>query len=105
MMKRLNDELRKRQGIRCWKCLVCFLVMFAFVSGLVAQEKEKKVTMKCVNEKLTDALKKIEKRSDYKIVFSYNELKSVRVNTSIQELSAPEAVEKLIAGTAFSFRL
>jgi hypothetical protein len=79
--------------------------MFAFVSGLVAQEKEKKVTMKWVNEKLTDALKKIEKRSDYKIVFSYNELKSVRVNTSIQELSAPEAVEKLIAGTAFSFRL
>ena len=30
--------------------------MFAFVTGLAAQEKEKKVTMKCVNEKLTDCL-------------------------------------------------
>lgn len=98
MMKRLNEERRERPCIQSWKYLVGFLLMFAFVTGLAAQEKEKKVTMKCVNEKLTDALKRVEKQSSYKIVFSYNELHSIRVNASIQELTAPEAVKKLIAG-------
>ena len=77
MMRRLNEELRERSGVRYWKYLVCFLIMCALVTGLAAQEKEKRVTMKCVNEKLTDALKKIEKQSSYKIVFSYNELRKL----------------------------
>ena len=98
MMKRLNEERRERPCIQSWKYLVGFLLMFAFVTGLAAQEKEKKITMKCVNEKLTDALERVEKQSGYKIVFSYNELHSIRVNASIQELAAPEAVKKLIAG-------
>ena len=97
-MRRLNEELRERSGVRYWKYLVCFLIMCALVTGLAAQEKEKRVTMKCVNEKLTDALKKIEKQSSYKIVFSYNELHAIRVNATIEGLTAPEAVKKLIAG-------
>ena len=97
-MRRLNEELRERSGGRYWKYLVCFLIMCALVTGLAAQEKEKRVTMKCVNEKLTDALKKIEKQSSYKIVFSYNELHAIRVNATIEGLTAPEAVKKLIAG-------
>lgn len=97
-MRRLNEELRERSGVRYWKYLVCFLIMCVLVTGLAAQEKEKRVTMKCVNEKLTDALKKIEKQSSYKIVFSYNELHAIRVNATIEGLTAPEAVKKLIAG-------
>lgn len=95
-MKRLNEERRERPCIQSWKYLVGFLLMFAFVTGLAAQEKEKKVTMKCVNEKLTDALKRVEKQSGYKIVFSYNELHSIRVNASIQELAHHNFFENYI---------
>lgn len=102
MIKRFKGKLKERSVAPCWRSMLCFLAMFVFVSGLTAQEKGKKITMKCVNEKLTDALKKVEKQSSYKIVFSYNELQAIRVNTSIEDLTAPAAVKKLIVGQPIS---
>ena len=76
--------------------MVLFLLLLIPSLGIRAQERKEKVSMECVDQKLTDALKQIEKQSDYKIIFTYNELQNVKVTVKIENLPAPDAVRKLI---------
>lgn len=102
MMRRLTHVLRNRLGLRSWTILVAFLLSLSLATVAGAQEKEKNVTLNCVNEKLPDALKKIERQSSYKVVFSYDELNTIRVSANIKQMPAPAAVKKLIAGQPLS---
>lgn len=101
-MRRLKYALRNGLERRLGALIVCFMLVLPFALGAGAQEREKNVTLKCVNEKLTEALKKVEKQSSYKVVFSYDELNSIRVNANIEGMQAPAAVKKLIAGQPLS---
>ena len=98
MMRPMNQAQTNRFRHRGWMLLVCILLALPFASTANAQGREKNVTLKCVNEKLTDALKKVERQSDYKIVFSYEVLNPIRVTVNISNMPAPAAVKKLIAG-------
>lgn len=60
--------------------------------------KDQKVTIKCENEKLTDVLKKIERQSDYMVIFSYSELQSYKVSMEAKDVTALDAVKRAIAG-------
>lgn len=95
-MKKQMENLKHKHVGKLLRT-VCLLLMLC-IPLPEAEAQEKTVTLKCTNEKLTDALKAIEKQSEYKIIFSYNELQNIRVSTSIQKATPVEAVRKLIEG-------
>jgi TonB-linked SusC/RagA family outer membrane protein len=97
-MKRITQQLRFKPKVSLWKMVVCSLLFSASFIQLEAQTNNGGLTMRFVNERLTDALKKVERNSDYKIIFSYNEIQSYKVSANISKASAPEAVRLLIAG-------
>ena len=80
------------------------LVLCSFLStAAMAQKDGKKVTLTCEKEPLTQALRAVEKLSGfYKINYSYDELKRYTVTASIQEQSAPEAVDMLLRGLPYT---
>lgn len=90
---------KKRDGLLKYAALFMLLC----IPFLEVGAQEKKVTLECVNEKLTDALKKVEKQSGYKIIFSYNELQTIKVSASIRNATAVEAVRRLIEGKQLNY--
>jgi TonB-linked SusC/RagA family outer membrane protein len=91
-----EERYKKKTPFR--KFVLFFLLISFSCFNVMAQEKNESINMQCNNERLTDALKKIEKMSDYKIIFSYSELQSIRVNATIKDATAPAAVKILLTG-------
>lgn len=101
-MKKLIRRFKLGPKVSLWKVVVCSFFLCVCSLTIQAQRNREGLNFKFVNEKLTDALKLIEKRSDYKIIFSYDEIASYRVSATIKHQSAPEAVKILIMGLPLS---
>src|SRR5574344_727658 len=97
-MRKLIRRFKLRPKVALWKVVVCSLFLCACSLTIQAQRNRGELTLKFVNEKLTNALKTIEKKSDYKVIFSYDEIASYRVSATIKQQSAPEAVRILLMG-------
>lgn len=79
--------------------LVCFLFMTSFV---YAQE-QKRITVEFENESLAEVLKKLEKLSSYKILFTYDQVQKYSVTASLKNVSILEALKKVLEGKPFVY--
>lgn len=80
-MKKINLFFREQHGylqvLFRGTLLVCFLFTMSFVHAQV----QKNITVEFKNELLAEVLKKLEKMSSYKILFTYDHVQNYRDNS------------------------
>lgn len=76
--------------------LLCSLFIASFV-----QAQQKNITIEFKNELLAEALKKLEKLSSYKILFTYEEVQDYKVTASLKNATILEALGKVLEGKPF----
>jgi TonB-linked SusC/RagA family outer membrane protein len=84
-------------------CVVAIILFCFFCGSLNAQQSKDFISLQCNNENLTDALRRVERMSDYKIIFSYSELQDIRVTVSIKNTTVVHAVRILLSGQPLTF--
>lgn len=78
--------------------LAAFCLVFT-AQAAVAQTADKRISYTCKDKKLPAALKAVERLSGYyKMQFGYADINRYSVTADIKNLTAPEAVKRLISG-------
>ena len=79
--------------------IVCFLCVLCFLPHQVnAQAKsQKKITIEFSNERLPSVLKRLEKISGYKILFTYDDVKKYTVSGSAKDKNIEQALDIILA--------
>jgi len=90
-------------------------ILLAFVAAMLlcalpitmqAQQQEKRISCKCKNVKLSEALKMIERQSGYyRVQFAYSDVDGYVARSNVSGLSAPDAVRLLINGTPLEYKV
>ena len=92
-----------RKTISLKTCMGMMMTLFMLCSMPLpssAQSASKTITCKCKNEKLSDALRQIERLSGYyRLQFSYSDVSGITANADVTGLTAPDAVKLLLEGT------
>lgn len=92
-----------RKTISLKTCIGMMMTLFMLCSMPLpssAQSASKTITCKCKNEKLSDALRQIERLSGYyRLQFSYSDVSGITANADVTGLTAPDAVKLLLEGT------
>ena len=77
--------------------LLHFILLVFFSTSLLievsAQSNAREINLTIKNEKLPDALKRLEKASGYKCLFTYDDLNQYSVSTTIKTKSINDAVK------------
>jgi len=82
-----------------WNLLiVCFLCVLCFRPYQVnAQvQSQKKITIEISNERLPSVLKRLEKLSGYKILFTYDDVKKFTVSGSVKDKSIEQTLDIIL---------
>lgn len=89
----------RKKAIKSLLVVVLSLVAsVAYATG----DKGKDITLKCHDMQLTEALRQVERQSDYyKINYNYDELSKHKVTSNIVKKPAPVAVDMLLNGLPF----
>ena len=87
---------------RGWWLRAVFLVCCMLSAGL-AQAQEKRITAEFKDTPLSEALKQLEKSSDYKILFTYDDVQDYRVTATLKNATIIEALTEVLKGKPFSF--
>ncbi|WP_099290602.1 SusC/RagA family TonB-linked outer membrane protein [Butyricimonas sp. Marseille-P3923] len=77
----------------------CFLLLTSFVQ---AQER-KNITVDFKEEALGEVLKKLEKLSPYKILFTYDHVQGYKVTASLKNVTILDALKKVLEGKPFTY--
>lgn len=82
------------------------LMMFMCASVQIhAQSDGKRVSIKCANEPLSSVLKEIERKSDVKVMFTFEEVKPYQVTMNVSNITAEQAVRVAINGKPLAHKL
>lgn len=99
-------ETTKRKESRHAFALLLALFFMLFASGqMYAQSGGNPVSVNCEKESLATVLKTIEKKSDVKIMFTFEEVKPYHVTMSVSNVTAEQAVKKALEGTPLTYRV
>lgn len=81
------------------------LILILFIAGncAFAQSAGKQITLECSHEPLATVLKKIEKTSGYKVLFTYDEVQNYKVSVSVKQQSVESALKSVLANTPFVY--
>ena len=79
--------------------LVCFL----FMSSVVQAQEQKSITAEFKNAPLAEVLKKLEKLSSYKILFTYEQVQKYSVTASLKNVTILDALKKVLEGKPFVY--
>ena len=83
---------------------VVFLMCCLLSVGLT-QAQEKKITAEFKDEPLSNVLKRLEKLSTYKILFTYDDVQSYKVTVSLKDLTIPRLYRKYLRENHLFFRM
>ena len=78
-------------------------LMCCLLSAGLAQAQEKRITAEFKDTPLSEALKQLEKKSDYKILFTYDDVQNYRVTATRKNLDITEALTEVLKGKPFAF--
>ncbi len=99
-------ETTKRKESRHAFALLLALFFMLFASGqMYAQSGGNPVSVNCEKESLATVLKTIEKKSDVKIIFTFEEVKPYHVTMNVSNVTAEQAVKKALDGTPLTYRV
>lgn len=101
-MRTFDDKRRRLKN-----CSISMILTFAFILASTissyAQSVEKQISLECNNEPLADALKKIEKASGFKVLFTYDEVQSYKVTASVNNQSIGRALQIVLRNTPLKY--
>lgn len=87
--------------------IVCFLCALCFQPYQVnAQtQSQKKITIEISNERLPSVLKRLEKLSGYKILFTYDDVKKFTVSGSIKDKSIEQTLDIILTNKPLEYHI
>ena len=84
------------------RLLMLVLMLFLLLPSVMAQGN---ISMKFANESLTSVFTRLEKASGYKILFTYNDVESYKVNGVVKKASFNEAMNYVLAGKPLAYHV
>lgn len=99
-MHRKEKQTRWKGSCILLSVLCCFLMLSANVFA-----QEKKVSFSCKEMPLSEALTQIERQSEYKLNFNYDELNQFKVTVNIKKESIQNAVLTLLKGLPYQMKV
>lgn len=94
---------QRERGRKYWLLWLFCLVAWATTASAQQGEKGKDISCKFDNERLSEALRKVERLSEYyKVQFAYEDVEHYRVTASFRQAKAPEAVNRLLQNTGLT---
>lgn len=98
-MKNLFKKGRARCDIAIVSAVVFVMSVLLWPVSAGAQSLTKRISVESNNESLPTVLKKVEKSSGFKILFTYDEVQRYRVTASIKNQTVKSALETVLQGT------
>jgi hypothetical protein len=90
----MEKQKNKERDLLKKAFLFLLLVGFSCLS-VWSQNRGDYVTMTVKSERLTDVIREIEKATDYKIIFAFDDVQQYRVSATLDNVSAPKALRIL----------
>lgn len=87
--------------IVCVLCL-CALSFLPYQANAQARS-QKKITIEFSNERLPDVLKRLEKISGYKILFTYDDVKKFTISGTVKDKSIEQALDIILANKPLEY--
>lgn len=103
-MKKTN-HYEQSLGSLFIKMSLIALMLFMGGNHALAQSAGKQISLECNNEPLAAALKKIEKTSGYKVLFTYDEVQNYKVTASVKQQPVESALKSVLANTPFTYTI
>ncbi len=97
-MKNYFDKGRTKNDITAI-IIVCLILFLGWSGTASAQSLTKRISIDCNQEALPTVLKKIEKSSGFKILFTYDEVQRYRVTANIKNQTVRSTLETVLQGT------
>ncbi len=85
--------------------LVSMLTLLCFPEGSYAQQRQKQIRIEFKKASLPDALKKLQKASGYKILFTYDDVKQFTVEGPIVAKNIEGALQQVFKGKPFAWTI
>lgn len=99
-MHRKEKQIRWKESVLFFSVLFCFLMLSA--KGFA---QEKKVSLSCKEMPLSEALTQIERQSEYKLNFNYDELNQFKVTVNIKKESIQNVILTLLKGLPYQMKV
>lgn len=97
-------EVKKVNYVKKLFLLMLFTLTFQLqISAEGNQDPSKQISLNFTNEKLSTALKKIEKASGYKLIFSYEDVEPYRISASFIRKNVRDILDALFVGKPFNY--
>lgn len=75
---------------------IMMLFLFGNSAIIVAQSSSKKISISCKNEPLANVLKKVEKASGCKVLFTYDEVQDYKVTISAKQQQVGSILKSIL---------
>ena len=83
-----------------------FLMLFLLSNWAIAlaQSPSRKISVTCNDEPLASALKKVEKASGYKFLFTYDEVQSYKVSLHAKKQAVSSVLKQMLSDLPFAYK-
>lgn len=89
-----------------WLLLLFYCLLFVGMAAAQSGEKTRNITYQCKNEKLSEALRQVERLSEYyKIQFAYEDVEKYTVSVTLKNATVQTALSKLLQDTDLSYEI
>ena len=103
----MKNKSRKRQFLfhyHChWIMLVLLFCCSSYTSQVSAQSLQKEISLESRNEALSSVLKKVEKASGFKILFTYDEVQDYKITASLKSKPVSTVLKTVFNNTPFKY--
>lgn len=90
--------------MKAFKIAFVMLFLLSNCAIVMAQSPNKKISVTCKNEPLASALKKVEKASGYKVLFTYDEVQNYKVTISAKGQEVSHVLKTIFDKLPFDYK-
>ena len=90
--------------MNAFKIAFVMLFLLSNCAIVMAQSPNKKISVTCKNEPLASALKKVEKASGYKVLFTYDEVQNYKVTISAKGREVSHVLKTIFDKLPFDYK-
>lgn len=103
----MKDYLHLRNPFRSFCTLMFFICVFIGMPPAQAfgQDLSKRIDLTCQNEPMPSVLKKVEKVSGFKVLFTYNEVQRFKVTVNLQKKTVNEIINAIVAPFPLRYKI
>lgn len=98
MRKLFNSEVSRVHWIY-------LLIAFLGINFSLSAQTERKISIECKQEPLSSALIKLQRASDYKVLFTYEDVQGSNVTVSAKNKTVGEIMPLLLEGTSLTYKI